>query len=113
MEKLGVSPSLLGFGCMRFPETPEGKIDREKATPMLEAAYDAGVTYFDTAYVYHNGESEAFLGDVLSKNRDHLILSQLNCLSAGSKKRKTYSEFSTNSSSDSKPTISIFIFSMP
>lgn len=67
MEKLGVSPSLLGFGCMRFPETPEGKIDREKATPMLEAAYDAGVTYFDTAYVYHNGESEAFLGDVLSK----------------------------------------------
>ena len=61
----GDSVSLLGFGCMRFPEK-EGKIDRERASEMLRHAYDHGVNYFDTAYPYHNGESEEFVGEFLS-----------------------------------------------
>ena len=67
MEKLGIAPSMLGFGGMRFPTTPEGKIDYEAAEPLLDRAYEQGVNYFDTAYPYHNGESEVFFGSVLKK----------------------------------------------
>ena len=62
----GENVSVLGFGCMRFPTNEEGKIDRDKSSAMIEKAIESGVNYFDTAYVYHNGESESFLGDVLS-----------------------------------------------
>ncbi len=54
--------SILGFGCMRFPTTPEQKIDEEKALQMLRHAYQNGVNYFDTAWPYHGGESELLLG---------------------------------------------------
>lgn len=66
-EKLGISPSLLGFGCMRFPLTADGKIDEPEAEKMLDTAIGAGVTYIDTAYPYHNGDSEPFVGRVLKK----------------------------------------------
>lgn len=66
-EKLEISPSVLGFGCMRFPQTPEGKIDEKEAERMLDTAIQAGVTYIDTAYPYHNGDSEPFVGRVLKK----------------------------------------------
>lgn len=58
--------SLLGFGCMRFPLVA-GKIDEKEAEKMLDAAYAGGVNYFDTAWIYHDGKSEAFTGRVLSK----------------------------------------------
>lgn len=67
MEKLGAETSLLGFGCMRFPTTTEGKIDEARAEKMLDMAYEAGVNYFDTAYPYHDGASEPFVGRVLNK----------------------------------------------
>lgn len=67
MEKLGVETSLLGFGCMRFPVTKEGKIDEPLAQKMLDTAIAAGVNYIDTAYPYHNGESEPFVGRALKK----------------------------------------------
>lgn len=66
IEKLGIEVSMLGFGCMRFP-TSEGKIDEERAQKMLDRAYNEGINYFDTAYPYHNGESEPFVGKALSK----------------------------------------------
>lgn len=68
MEKLGIETSLLGFGCMRFPKRSDGKIDEEQAQEMLDAALEAGVNYIDTAYPYHNGESEPFLGRALKKH---------------------------------------------
>lgn len=67
MENLGVSVSLLGYGCMRFPTLPDGKIDRAAAEELLDRAIKSGVNYFDTAYPYHNGESEPFVGDAMSK----------------------------------------------
>ena len=66
-EKLNVETSLLGFGCMRFPTTAEGKIDETRAEKMLDMAYQAGVNYFDTAYTYHEQESERFVGKVLEQ----------------------------------------------
>ena len=57
---------LLGFGLMRLPEK-DGKIDRETAQAMLDRAMAAGCNYFDTAYMYHNGESESFAGEALAK----------------------------------------------
>jgi len=69
IEKLNISPSMLGFGCMRFPTLPDGKIDEVKATAMLETAMAQGVTYIDTAYPYHNGDSEPFVGRVLKNHK--------------------------------------------
>ena len=65
--KLGIETSLLGFGCMRFPATPDGKIDEPRAEKLLDRAIAAGVNYIDTAYPYHNGDSEPFVGKVLQK----------------------------------------------
>ena len=67
MDNLGIETSLLGFGCMRFPTDGEGKIDRVQAKAMLEKALAAGVNYIDTAWPYHGGESELFVGEVLKE----------------------------------------------
>lgn len=66
-EKTGEKISLLGFGAMRFPTTEDGKIDRVASQEMIDMAYEDGVNYFDTAYMYHDGESQSFLGQALKK----------------------------------------------
>lgn len=75
MEKLGIDTSLLGFGCMRFPTNADGSINEEEALAMIDRAYQAGVTYFDTAYPYHGGKSEGVTGKALSRySRDSYYL---------------------------------------
>ena len=66
LGKTGVTVPLLGFGMMRLPQTG-GKIDRATAEAMIAEAMKAGCNYFDTAYMYHGGESEKFTGEALSK----------------------------------------------
>lgn len=60
-------PSALGFGAMRLPQSGSSaaQIDEAEATRMLYHAIDQGVNYVDTAWMYHRGESERFLGRVL------------------------------------------------
>ena len=75
LEKLGIETSLLGFGCMRFPTTSEGKINEPEAEKMLDRAISAGVNYIDTAYPYHGGDSERLVGKALKKyDRNSLYL---------------------------------------
>ena len=62
-----ISTSLLGYGCMRFPTLPDGRIDEVRAEKLLNTARAAGVNYFDTAFPYHGGESEPFVGRVIAK----------------------------------------------
>ena len=65
-RKTGITLPLLGFGLMRLP-TKDGQVDFSTAEKMVEMAMKAGCNYFDTAYMYHGGESEKFVGRVLSK----------------------------------------------
>ncbi len=58
--KTGIETPLLGMGLMRLPQNEDGTVNDEKAIPMIDEMYSAGVRYFDTAYVYMNGECERF-----------------------------------------------------
>lgn len=68
-----VEVSLLGLGTMRLPCETEQKresnpnIDYEKAQMLVDLAYKNGVNYYDTAYMYHCGKSEKFIGNALKK----------------------------------------------
>jgi uncharacterized protein len=75
-EIAGIKVSALGMGNMRLPTTEErGPIDQVKAREIIEYAYDHGINFFDTAFRYHNGESETFVGEVLSQySRDSFML---------------------------------------
>lgn len=67
MENLEIWTSLLGFGCMRFPVNADGSINEPEAEKMIDTAMKAGVNYYDTAYPYHDGASEPFVGRALEK----------------------------------------------
>ena len=64
-DKYGNKLSVLGFGCMRFT-TKMGKPDFDKAEKEIMTAYNNGVNYFDTAYIYPG--SEALIGEIFEKN---------------------------------------------
>lgn len=65
--------SRLGLGTMRLPcKTPLKReanplIDYKKGQELVDIAYENGVNYFDTAYFYHAGKSEKFIGSALKK----------------------------------------------
>ena len=62
--------SLLGMGCMRLPVLGGGAadIDIEQVDSMIDLALEKGVNYFDTAWGYHNGESEKVVGASLARH---------------------------------------------
>ena len=66
---INARPSLLGFGGMRMPtiNNDSAEIDFASASAMVDAAFASGITYFDTAYPYHEGTSETFFGQALKK----------------------------------------------
>jgi predicted aldo/keto reductase-like oxidoreductase len=63
----GLSISTLGLGSMRLPVVggDHSRIDEEAATRVVHDAIRAGVNYLDTAWPYHGGQSEPFLGRAL------------------------------------------------
>ncbi len=84
MGKTKEKTSVLGFGAMRLPMVgsrggtdsfdPKIPIDEAEAMRMVEYALDHGINYFDTAYGYHGGKSETFLGQALRQNRSNVLI---------------------------------------
>ncbi len=67
----GLRVSRVGLGCNNFG----GRIDLDATRLVVDAALDAGVTFFDTAESYgNNGGSERFLGEILDGRRDRVVL---------------------------------------
>jgi predicted aldo/keto reductase-like oxidoreductase len=84
MGKTKQKTSVLGFGAMRLPLLgkrdgvdafdPNIPINETEATKMVEYALEHGINYFDTAYGYHGGKSETFLGKALGQNRSRVMI---------------------------------------
>ena len=77
----GESISLLGMGCMRFPQKPgsgrRGPLDQEAVNMMIDYALEHGINYFDTAPAY--GDSERATGEALSRHnrKDYLLATKM------------------------------------
>ena len=67
----GLRVSRVGLGCNNFG----GRIDFAATRSVVDAALEVGITFFDTAEVYgFNGGSERFLGEILDRRRDRVVL---------------------------------------
>jgi aryl-alcohol dehydrogenase-like predicted oxidoreductase len=70
-RKIGsLEVSLAGIGCNNFG----WRIDAAGTAKVVDAALDAGITFFDTADIYAKGESETFLGKALGARRNSIVL---------------------------------------
>ncbi len=83
LGRSGLTVSLVGLGCNNFggantsiagANAAYGLMDLEQTRAVVDAAFDAGVTFFDTADLYGNGGSEVFLGQILSDRRHEVVL---------------------------------------
>jgi uncharacterized protein len=84
LGKTNVDVSVLGFGAMRLPMVgnpgdlagfdPNTPIDEPLALGMIQHALDHGINYFDTAYGYHGGKSEVFVGKALKPVRTRVMI---------------------------------------
>lgn len=61
--------SRLGMGVMRLPvkDGNDALIDYERAKHLIDLCMEQGINYYDTAYIYHGGKSEEFLGKALAE----------------------------------------------
>ncbi|MBE0452796.1 aldo/keto reductase [Roseovarius autotrophicus] len=66
----GTPVSRFAFGTMQFG----GKADEAQAQAMFEACLAAGITHFDTAYLYTGGASETILGRLAAPMRERLVI---------------------------------------
>jgi aryl-alcohol dehydrogenase-like predicted oxidoreductase len=74
MGKSGLEVSALGFGCMGLSFGYGPAMDKEEAITVIRAAYDGGVTFFDTAEAYGPGTNEELVGEALGAVRDQVVI---------------------------------------
>lgn len=65
-----LSVSVVGLGCNNFGE----RLDAERTAAVVQAALDAGITFFDTADIYGGTRSEEFLGRALGRRREGVVV---------------------------------------
>ena len=73
-KKINEKTSLLGMGCMRLPVDSNDTVKEEETIRIIRDAIDGGVNYVDTAFMYHNGQSEKILGKALKDGYREKIL---------------------------------------
>ena len=69
-----VAVSELGFGCMNLNHAYEPKLSFDRAQNLLKAAFDAGITHFDTAALYGFGVNEEWVGAGIKSFRSKIYL---------------------------------------
>lgn len=75
LGKTGIDVSVVAFGCWAIVGGFNwGEQDKEDSLAALRAAYDAGITLFDTAEGYGNGESEELIAEALFDVRDKIVI---------------------------------------
>lgn len=65
MTRVGIK-NKLGLGCMRLPVTADKRVDDARFCEMIDYLMANGFNYFDTAPIYHGGDSEAAIGRCLA-----------------------------------------------
>lgn len=74
LGKSGLEVSALGFGCMGLSFGYGPATDKEEAIKVIRAAYDGGVTFFDTAEAYGPYKNEELVGEALAPVRDKVVI---------------------------------------
>ncbi len=77
-----MTPSQLGFGFLRLPRLENGDIDIGQIKKMTDIFIDSGMNYFDTAFIYDNGDSERAIKEALVDRypRDRFLLATKLCV---------------------------------
>ncbi|OAN54853.1 aldo/keto reductase [Sphingobium sp. TCM1] len=74
LGRSGLEVSALGLGCMGLSYGYGPATDRTEAVSLIRAAYDRGVTFFDTAEAYGPGDNEEVVGEALAPVRDQVVI---------------------------------------
>ena len=88
----GTPASRFAFGTMQFG----GAADEAASRAMYQACLDAGITHFDTAYLYTEGASETLLGRFAAPHRDRLVIATKAGYSGGAGRENILSQFDTS-----------------
>src|SRR6478672_7719111 len=70
----GLEVSAIGLGCMGLSYGYGPAVDKQHGIDLIRAAFDRGVTFFDTAEAYGPGANEELLGDALQSIRDKVVI---------------------------------------
>lgn len=74
LGKSGLQVSALGFGCMGLDYAYSNKLTKPEAIALLRAAFDRGITFFDTAEMYGPFTNEELVGEAFAQCRDRVVV---------------------------------------
>ncbi|SDR44219.1 Predicted oxidoreductase [Rhizobiales bacterium GAS113] len=74
LGKSGLTVSELGFGCMSLSSGYGPPLEKQPAIAVMRAAYEGGVTFFDTAEVYGLTANEELVGEAIAPFRDQVVI---------------------------------------